>query len=1106
MNFIRKAASSLIITSIILSSIGSFPTTALAWSGSWSFAESCNASGTIDVTASYDSHDSLGGTVQYTSEHTNLDSGAVVTADLVEDNAQSASYTVTNSGDCHPATPSFCTEIGNGVLSFHEFLLARNAGAISVNLSVNEDKTLATFTVTNNTNCTAPISLSAYKVYDTTLSHQVFFDGAPEVQATSTTVITAKLPDCMAQIDAWYGQYPEQLLDADQYGYPNVPGVLAATFIYNSTGSYKDASGKFCTHEANNHPPVITLIGLNPATTTVGSIYNDAGATASDIEDGDITADIVATSTVNTAVAGAYTVTYNVSDSQGLAAEPVTRVVNVVPIEIPHDINHPPVLTLIGSNPATVNVGETYVDAGATAFDQEDGDITANIISTSTVNTAIAGSYTVTYNVSDSQGLPATPVSRTVNVLEVEHAQKGKITFCLMVADDQNVIATSSAGLPSGTFSLNLATSTDFSTSTFQTKVWNAESFAPNAKTILSSENDSDCVTYSDLPLGTYYYSTLGVTGSLWSTPKYSDQFNQPVNNIFDFYPYSPEFFTATTTDDANRNVNADGQIILNNDIKERTLIVLDTFSPAPQCTLPAITSALTASVTVGNPFTYALTGNASSTLAVATSTLPAGLSFATSTNTISGTPTEVGTYSITLTAQNSCGLDTETLALTVAAVTGGGGGGGSTNANLAVTKAADKATANVGDTVTYTITVVNNGPNDATGVTVTDSLPSQLTFVSATSTLGSFATSTNIWTIGNLTNASSTTLTLVATINAGTEGVKISNTATASGTQPDSDTSNNTSTADVTVNTPGGGGGGGGGGCSSNCGGGGGGGGGGGNGPIVGSYGGNGPIVPQVAGASTTNSCYYLYDYLRKDFNNNPVEVKKLQVFLKTLEGFSDLQVTGVYDDATIAATDAFQIRYKDDVLIPWGYTGTQGTDYVYITTKKKVNEIYCRTAFPVTPLQQAEIDAHRAFLQSLRDNGITLPEGGNGSSEQSPVILPGGNNTGSSQVGSKATSTNSDLSTLAGFSSTTQKMVSDLTANVISAGKKFINAITDFFKAPFAGFNSTLNQCVLGVGAWGWTSLALLIVILIMAILWYRQYQNNKKLDLINKEIDLQ
>src|SRR3989344_815890 len=56
-----------------------------------------------------------------------------------------------------------------------------------------------------------------------------------------------------------------------------------------------EISVKSCENPAPNYPPVITLIGANPATTTVGSVYVDPGATALDQEDGDLTEDIVVT-------------------------------------------------------------------------------------------------------------------------------------------------------------------------------------------------------------------------------------------------------------------------------------------------------------------------------------------------------------------------------------------------------------------------------------------------------------------------------------------------------------------------------------------------------------------------------------------------------------------------------------------------------------------------------------------------------------------------------------------------------------------------------------------------------------------------------------------
>jgi hypothetical protein len=64
-----------------------------------------------------------------------------------------------------------------------------------------------------------------------------------------------------------------------------------------------------------------------------------------------------------------------------------------------------PVLTLLGNNPDTVDVGSgVYADAGATAIDNIDGDVTANIMVTGTVNTTAIGSYTLTYKVSDAWG------------------------------------------------------------------------------------------------------------------------------------------------------------------------------------------------------------------------------------------------------------------------------------------------------------------------------------------------------------------------------------------------------------------------------------------------------------------------------------------------------------------------------------------------------------------------------------------------------------------------------------------------------------------------------------------------------------------------------
>lgn len=75
-----------------------------------------------------------------------------------------------------------------------------------------------------------------------------------------------------------------------------------------------------------------------------------------------------------------------------------------------------PVIMLKGSNPAVTGVGYPFTDAGATASDMEDGDLSSSIIVTGQVNTSCPDTASLTYNVTDSDGNKAIPVSRTVIV------------------------------------------------------------------------------------------------------------------------------------------------------------------------------------------------------------------------------------------------------------------------------------------------------------------------------------------------------------------------------------------------------------------------------------------------------------------------------------------------------------------------------------------------------------------------------------------------------------------------------------------------------------------------------------------------------------------
>jgi hypothetical protein len=75
-----------------------------------------------------------------------------------------------------------------------------------------------------------------------------------------------------------------------------------------------------------------------------------------------------------------------------------------------------PVITLKGDASKTIYIGDTYTDEGATAEDDRDGDISANIVKGGSVDNTKAAVYTLTYDVTDKAGNAATQVKRDVTV------------------------------------------------------------------------------------------------------------------------------------------------------------------------------------------------------------------------------------------------------------------------------------------------------------------------------------------------------------------------------------------------------------------------------------------------------------------------------------------------------------------------------------------------------------------------------------------------------------------------------------------------------------------------------------------------------------------
>jgi len=79
--------------------------------------------------------------------------------------------------------------------------------------------------------------------------------------------------------------------------------------------------------------------------------------------------------------------------------------------------NVAPTLTLKGANPQYVIQGNSYIELGATATDNVDGDLSSKVTVSGSVNTNTVGDYNIVYNVKDAAGNNAVTKTRVVKVL-----------------------------------------------------------------------------------------------------------------------------------------------------------------------------------------------------------------------------------------------------------------------------------------------------------------------------------------------------------------------------------------------------------------------------------------------------------------------------------------------------------------------------------------------------------------------------------------------------------------------------------------------------------------------------------------------------------------
>ena len=195
-------------------------------------------------------------------------------------------------------------------------------------------------------------------------------------------------------------------------------------------------------------------------------------------------------------------------------------------------------------------------------------------------------------------------------------------------------------------------------------------------------------------------------------------------------------------------------------------VLVLATASGVLAAAKPKITSATTASGTVGVAFSYQITADQAIPPGGWGATgLPAGLTVNTNTGLISGTPTAAGTYSVTISATNANGTGTATLTLTI-------------NPPPPVITSPGTATGTVGVAFSYQITATNNPTSfNATG------LPGGLTVNTTTGLISGTPTTAGTYpvTISASNSGGTGTATLVITIN--TPPPVITSPGTATGT-----------------------------------------------------------------------------------------------------------------------------------------------------------------------------------------------------------------------------------------------------------------------------------------------------------------------------------
>ncbi|HEY4483808.1 MAG TPA: DUF5011 domain-containing protein [Candidatus Paceibacterota bacterium] len=250
-------------------------------------------------------------------------------------------------------------------------------------------------------------------------------DATPYGEVAPTVTILGPNPQTVTQGGVWVDpgvQITDDLdvgLVAQVINPPNTAVLGTYTVTYRATDRGGNSSQEnrtvIVTEVPDTTSPIIALVGANPLTVTVGTSWSsvDPGVNVTDDRDVDVDVSVDVSGLNTNQVGDDYEVVYMATDDAGNSAS-VARNVIVVAEDV--DIT-PPVITLLGLDPETVNVGGVWSDPGFTVSDNEDP--TPTVVVTGTVNVEVVGQYLLTYTATDDAGNTAV-VTRTVNVVGLE--------------------------------------------------------------------------------------------------------------------------------------------------------------------------------------------------------------------------------------------------------------------------------------------------------------------------------------------------------------------------------------------------------------------------------------------------------------------------------------------------------------------------------------------------------------------------------------------------------------------------------------------------------------------------------------------------------------